>query len=419
MDKEKIKEVVLDQATSNKENTNIISRELESSIEKNRASNQILIISGIRRCGKSTLLNKIRSQEKENDYYLNFDDERLINFTVDDFQALYEVFLELFDEQGIFYFDEIQNILGWERFIRRLQDSGNKIYITGSNASMLSRELGTHLTGRHIQEKLFPFSFAEYLKFNNAPEFDLKKINTKQRAKIKRFFNNYLKEGGLPEFLKNKSKEYLKSLYESIIYRDIIVRYKLPNEKAIKELVYYAATNTCKEISFNSLKNVIGVSSATTVKEYFEYLENSYLIFLLPRFNYSLKKQIYSNKKVYIIDNGLANTVGFKFSKDYGRLLENIVFLELKRRNLEIYYHQEKGECDFIVKEGANITQAIQVTKTMSEESCYKREINGLLNAMNVYDLKTGIILTEDEEGQEKIDGKIIQIVPTWKWFLT
>ena len=243
----------------------------------------------------------------------------------------------------------------------------------------------------------------------------------------------YLKKGGklfanaptkafpdmkIADFLKTNDIEYLKSLYESIIYRDIVTRYKLTNEKQIKELVFYSASNIGKEVSFNSLKNVIGVKNSTTVKEYFGYLENSFLVFLLPRYDYSLKKQIYYNKKLYIIDNALAQAVGFRFSEDYGRMLENIVFLELKRRAKEIFYHQAKKECDFIIKEGIKIVEAIQIVKTMSEEKTRKREMDGLIEAMEAYKLKQGLILTEDEEGEEMIANKKIKIMPVWKWLL-
>ncbi len=417
MDKNRIKKIILDQSLI-KEKKDIIKRELENDIEKNKKSKQILILSGIRRCGKSTLLHKIRSKNKESDYYLNFDDERLIDFKVDDFQKLYEIFLELFGEQKTFYFDEIQNIENWERFVRRIHDDGNKIYITGSNASMLSRELGTHLTGRHVQKKLFPFSFREFLNYNNIRISNVERLDTRESIKMKKAFNLFFKKGGFPEYLKTNDIEYLKSLYESIIYRDIVTRYKLTNEKQIKELVFYSASNIGKEVSFNSLKNVIGVKNSTTVKEYFGYLENSFLVFLLPKYDYSLKKQIYYNKKLYIIDNALAQAVGFRFSEDYGRMLENIVFLELKRRAKEIFYHQAKKECDFIIKEGIKIVEAIQIVKTMSEEKTRKREMDGLIEAMEAYKLKQGLILTEDEEGEEMIANKKIKIMPVWKWLL-
>lgn len=382
--------------------------------EKNKC---IIIISGIRRCGKSTLLREIKNNLKA-DYFFNFDDDRLIDFNIKDFQKLYELFLETYDEQQIFLFDEIQNIKGWESFVRRLHDYDNKIYITGSNSTMLSKELGTRLTGRYIKICLFPFSFKEFLIFK---KYIFKKqdlAETKVKAKIKNFFNEYFKLGGFPEFLKNENPEYLKNLNESIIYRDVLVKHKISNEKIMKELVFFVASNVGKELSFNSVKKLLGLGSSTTIKEYFDFLEESYLLFLVPKFDYSLKKQVFSNKKVYFIDLALARIVGFRISSDNGRLLENLVFIELKRREHEIYYHREQYECDFLIKEGVKITQAIQVTTSLKNIETKKREFSGLLECMKKYKLNTGLILTEDEENVVKIKNKVITIMPVWKWLL-
>ncbi|MCK5357132.1 MAG: ATP-binding protein, partial [Elusimicrobiales bacterium] len=397
MEKTILKEIVLDQKNK-KMPVDFVRRDIELKVKKDKGDH-IVIISGIRRCGKSTLLNSIRQERKESDYFLDFDDERLIDFSVNDFQLLYEVFLELFGEQRVFYFDEIQNISGWERFIRRLHNNGNKVYITGSNASMLSRELGTHLTGRFIETCLYPFSFTEFLKFKKFEYNHNLHLNTQEKIKLKRMFNEYLRLGGFPSYIKTEDNDYLKSLYESIIYRDIIVRYKLPQEKPLKEVVHYCASNIAKEISFNSLKDIAGIKSSTSIKEYFEYLENSFFVFLLNRFDYSLKKQIYFNKKVYFCDMAMANNIGFHFSEDFGRVLENIVFLQLQRQGKEIYFHKSKVECDFLVKEKNRIIMAIQVSRSLKNKETRDREIFGLIDAIKQYKLKSGLILTEDEEG--------------------
>ncbi len=412
-----LKEVILDQGEK-KTPQYFVARELEEDVRKSGKSGQIVVISGIRRCGKSTLLQIIRSDRKESDYYLNFDDERLIDFNVKDFQLLIEVFLELFGEQKTFYFDEIQNVPGWELFINRLKREGYDIIITGSNASMLSRELGTHLTGRYIEKHLYPFSFAEFLDFKKI-EYDKKLVfNTKEKIKIKKLFDQYVRLGGFPDYVKNENGDYLKSLYESIIYRDIIVRYNLPSEKPLKELAHFCASNFGKEISFNALKEVIGLHSSTTVKEYFEYLENSFLVFLLPRFDFSVKKQVYLNKKAYFGDMALAKNIGFYFSDDSGRILENIVFLHLKRKNKEIYFHKKNKECDFILKEGNKIVKALQIAKSLKNKKTKEREIAGLIEAMEEYKLKSGLIITEDEEDEIKINNSIIFIKPIYKWLL-
>ncbi len=416
MDKALLKEIILDQQRKALP-LDFITRESESDIEKNNNSH-IVIISGVRRCGKSTLLGAIRATHKKSDYFLNFDDERLIDFSVNDFQTLFEVFLELFGEQNTFYFDEIQNIGGWERFIRRLHDDGNKVFITGSNASMLSRELGTHLTGRYIEKHLFPFSFSEFLRFGKIDYSQKLRFSTAEKIKIKRAFNAYVTLGGFPSYVKTKESDYLKSLYESIMYRDIIVRYNIPSERPLKELVHFCASNIGKEISFNSLKKVAGISSSTSIKEYFGYLGNSFLVFLLPQFDYSLKKQVYLGKKVYFIDTALADNVGFRFSEDYGRILENIVFLQLKRKNKEIYFHKKEKECDFLIKKGNKIREAIQVSRNIKDEKTKQREIAGLIEAMKEYTLKNGLLITEDEEGEEKIGEMHIAIKPIYKWLL-
>ncbi len=415
MNKTELKEIIIDQ-NNRKEQEDLVDREIFLKADSYIKNDFVIIISGIRRCGKSTLLAQIR--KKHSGHYINFDDERLINFRVEDFKVLEELFIELYGEKRIFYFDEIQNIPMWERFVRRLHDERKKVFITGSNASMLSKELGTHLTGRYLMLSMFPFSFLEFLYLK---KFELNKNSiylTASRAKIKNNFEEYFINGGFPEYLKELNIDYLKTLYESIIYRDILVRYKIPNEKSLKELVSLAINSISKEISFNSIKKILGLGSSTTVKDYFDYLENSFLIFLVPKFDYSLRKQMYYNKKVYCIDNGLAKYLGFRISPDNGRLLENIVFIELKRRGKEIYYHVEKRECDFVIKEGAKIIKAIQVCYELTRDN-KEREIEGLTQAMSKFKLKEGLILTHDQEEEIKLKGnsKII-IKPVWKWLL-
>ena len=414
MNKTELKEIILDQNKIKLEK-GLIERQSFRKMEEFMKNKFIIIISGIRRSGKSTLLKQVK--EKHPGYYLNFDDDRLVNFKLEDFQLLYETLIEIYGEMGLFYFDEIQNIPGWERFVRRLHDEKKKVFVTGSNASMLSRELGTHLTGRYLELRLYPFSFKEFLTFNN---FELNKDSiylTVEKAKIKGFFEDYLSEGGFPEYLKTKNKEYLKTLYESILYRDIIVRYKLANEKALKEIIYLAANSTSKNITFNSIKKILDFGSSTTIKDYFDYLGNSFLIFLLSKYDYSLKKQVQASKKVYLIDNALAKYLGFRTSKDSGRLLENLVFIELMRRGKEIYYHSEKGECDFVVLEATKIAGAIQVCYEFSDEN-RKREINGLLEVLEKFKLTGGLILTLNQEENLVVNGRRVKIYPVWKWLL-
>lgn len=409
MEKEKLREILLDQ--NSEREIKFIQREKYQNLLRDIKTPFIKILTGIRRSGKSTLLIQLKKQH--DGIYVNFDDERFVNFKVNDFQILYELSIEIFGDKKYLYFDEIQNIVGWERFVRRLSESGENIFVTGSNATMLSKELGTHLTGRYISYNLYPFSFREYLKLK---KMDNMEFTTKNKAKIKRNFREYLTEGGFPEYLMTGNKDYLKMLFESILYRDVMTRYKLTNEKALKELIYIAANSISKEISFNSIKKMIGLGSSTTVSDYFSYLENTYLLFLVPKYSYSLKKQIHANKKLYMIDNAIAHQLGFSFSENKGKLLENLVFIELKRREKEVYYFQEKGECDFILREN-KIKEAIQVCYEINRDN-KEREIAGLLEAMKKFKLKEGLILTMDQEEEIIKEGLKIKVVPVWKWLL-
>ena len=410
-----LKELVMEQKKEFESDDDFVKRHALDNIAKYLELPHVLIISGLRRSGKSTLLKEIHRYcfNGETIYYFNFEDERLMDFTASDFNLLYETFVELMGECKTFFFDEIQNITGWELFVRRMHDRGFKFVITGSNSSMLSKELGTRLTGRYIGVELFPFSFNEFLDFHgiNVPDILL----VEDRAAIKKQFSDYLQHGGIPEYLKYDNELILKTLYDNILYKDIFARYRLNDEKTLKELSFYLFSNYGSEISYNKLRNMLGVS-INTVKNYIGYMENSYLVFSVPKYDYSVKKQIYSPRKMYAIDTALINATSFKFSRDYGKLLENIVFIELKRRDQDIYYHRDNHECDFIIREHNVITGAIQVTATL--EGTKEREYAGLLEALTTYNLDEGLILTEDEEFEDTHKGKKVVVMPVWKWLL-
>lgn len=382
-------------------------------------TSEILIISGIRRCGKSVLMHQIRDRLVEKDFFFNFDDERLATFKLDDFQKLQECFVELFGEQHTYYFDEIQNIEGWERFVRRLYNAGNKIVITGSNARMLSRELGTHLTGRYIQVEIYPFSFQEYLAMNEIPVNAKTLYTTTGRATMVKSFVKYMECGGFPKFLQDGSVSYLTSLYESIIYRDILTRNGLTNEKEMQELMFYLASNATKRVTYSSLGKVVGIQHPDTIKNYLEYIQQTYLISQLFRYDPSVKKQMMSPKKIYFVDNAIIKRIGFNATENNGVFLENLVFIELKRRGWDVYYYADKKECDFIVRKGLHISDAYQVTLKMDSPQTREREIAGVREAMQAYSLSKGYILTF--EGKETInfdDGTIVEVVPVWEWIL-
>lgn len=406
-----LEKIIRDQRKTFEEKDSGTSRNID--FQRYLKTGQITVISGIRRSGKSTLLKQF-SQHYPNYYYLNFDDERLIDFSISDFQNLMLVFQKHFSSKVIFL-DEIQNVQMWERFARRIFEEGYKIFITGSNAKLLSSELATHLTGRYYKIELYPFSFEEFLRFNKV---DYDQITSKKEAKILKNFDNYLEGGGFPEYVKNKKNESLEEIFEDIIYRDLLTRFKIREVKNFKLLINYLFANFTGETNYNSLKNLLDFKSATTVKNYIEFMQESYMVFELFKYDYSLKKQYVSNKKVYVIDNGIRNAVAFSFTKDSGKLLENMVFLELKRRGEEIFYYKDKKECDFLIRKGLRISEAIQVSQGLDNPETEKREIEGLLEAMEKFKLKKGMIITESQEEEKKLNGKKIKIVPAWKWLL-
>lgn len=414
--KELLKKIIFEQqAYRNNIVENTIPREIE---EEWLTTNEILIITGIRRCGKSVLLQQMRNKLTEQDFFFNFDDERLVNFTVADFQTLQECFFELFGEQHTYYFDEIQNVSGWETFVRRLYNEGNKVIVTGSNARMLSRELGTHLTGRYIAVEIFPFSFAEYLQFAqievNAKDFYL----TSKRSILLGQFKEYMEKGGFPKYIQTLSFRYLSSLYDSIIFRDVMARNGLTNEKEMQELIFYLASNATKRITYTSVGKVIGIRHSETVKNYLEYVEQTYMLFQLMKYSPSVKVQMLNPKKIYFIDNAIVSRIGFNASANMGVKLENMVFIELKRRGLDVFYHSDKKECDFVIREGMRIKDAYQVTIEMRDDKTRKREIEGLLEAMNAYGLSEGYILTIEDKEELQVEGKTIHVIPTWEWML-
>lgn len=382
--------------------------------DKYLKTRQITVISGIRRSGKSTLLSQF-SRRIGAYYYINFDDERLMGLAVEDFHNLMVVFQKLYPANAIFL-DEVQNISGWERFVRRVHDEGYKIFITGSNARLLSSELATHLTGRYVKIELYPFSFREFLDFHG---IDYSAGSTRGKASVLKHFDEYLKNGGFPEFVRYRDQESLKRVYDDILYRDILVRFKIREVKAFKQLASFLFSNLTKEASYNSLKNSLGFKSVTSVKNYIEFMQEAFLVFELPRHDFSLKKQMATGRKIYVIDNGLRNAVSFYFSEDMGRLFENLVFIELKRRGEEVFYFKGKNECDFLVRKGTRITGAIQVSKEVRKGVNEDREIGGVIEASKAFELKTGTILTQHREDEIIKDGITVRLIPVWKWLIT
>lgn len=420
MDKNILKGIVLEQKKVQESLDFGIKRDKLDLIAKYISMPHTVVISGIRRTGKSTLLGQIiHSFYKGDVHYINFEDERLIKFEVEDFNNLYEIFLEFFGERKVFIFDEIQNVPKWEIFVRRMQDRGYKFFITGSNASLLSKEFGTKLTGRCIILELYPFSFREFLLFNGYVLGKDDMFHTNKIGLIKKYFNEYLKKGGIPEYLKYKDQIVLKRIYDDILYRDIVARYEIKEIKALRELSFYLLSNIAGLFSYNNLKQVLQLGSVNTVKNYVDYLENSFLVFLINKFSYSLKQQLIANKKIYCIDNGLVEAVSFQFSENRGKFLENLVFIELKRRYQNIYYYKTANnlEVDFLIKNEKNII-LIQVTENMDNQKVRDREIRALVSAMEELKTTNSIILTMDNEEKIKTQNGIIELKPVYKWLI-
>lgn len=379
-----------------------------------------VIISGLRRAGKSTLLAQLAHKFYLNNeyFYVNFEDDRFLSFTAADFSKLHELLIELFGNQKVFLFDEIQNIKGWESFVNRMIRGGYKFYITGSNASLLSKELGTKLTGRYIPVELFPFSFEEYLKFRNMYLPDLNLLTTVQRGELKEAFSSFLQEGGVPQALQFPQVPVYKTLYDDIISRDIGERYKLTNTKPLRELTRYLLSNISSLVSYNKTKELLQLGSVNTVSSYIDYLEASWMLLVINRYAFSVKKQQIANKKIYCIDTGIVKTVAFSFSENKGKFLENTVFLKLRRLNeKDIYYYKTETdkEVDFYLPKRKVL---IQVSQSISDPATRDREVRALLDAMEEIKESSGIILTEDEKDTLELEGRTITVLPIYEWLL-
>ena len=378
---------------------------------------EVLVISGVRRCGKSVLLQQIRAEQTEQDYCLCFDDDRLLHFEVSDFQLMCDVFAEDYGIQKTFYLDEVQLIEGWEHFVDRLYSHHNKVFITGSNAHLLSKELGTLLTGRHLTQELWPMSLTEFMELRNETWQKEDLYTTAGKAKLVNLQNAYLREGGFPQYLQTKNPRYLKELYNDIIYRDIVARHKLSSDRQIRELAYYLASNFTHRFTYLSVAKATGIKSSETVQDYIRYLEEAYLVGVLTKYDYKVGEQLKSPKKIYFIDNGLVGQIGFTFSGNMGPRLENAVYVELRRREQEAFYYHDKQECDFVVRENAHITKAYQVTTSLADADTRQREINGLVAAIDAFDLKEGVIITLDETEELTLDNRRkIYVIPFYRW---
>lgn len=421
MQKQSFKQILIDQ----KEESQRIFQEQEVLREKEEYAKRVLkdslikVIIGPRRSGKSFLAHRIL---KDTNYgYVNFDDERLIGVRAHDLNNILGSLQEINPECRYFLFDEIQNVDGWELFANRLARSGYNLVITGSNAKLLSRELATHLTGRHILIELFPFSFKEFLQSRGILVKSGESYSTKKISGIKRALDEYFQIGGFPELNKVALPyQYLQDLYSRIVTRDIATRYRIKYIKTLKEIALYALSHAGSKMTYHKIKNIFEIKSVHTIKNYFAYLEEAYLIFQLYPFSFKLKERIAGARKVYGVDIGLIRSVCSSSSPNDGRMMENAVFLELKRQGREIYFYNDAigSEVDFIVKTGQNITQLIQVCLSLDDIETREREFKSLIKGSNYLRCNNLLVITKDAEFEENIKGKVIKGIPLWKWLL-
>ncbi len=373
-----------------------LSRELLATLPVDNA-NHALVISGIRRCGKSTLMRQHVGPTIDNAFYLNFDTPKLFRFNIKDFELL-DLLIEETGKRNL-YFDEIQVVEGWELYVRQKLDQRFNVCITGSNASLLSKELGTKLTGRHISKELYPLSYKEFLRFRSL-------------TPCAESFMEYLQDGGFPEFVRTGNQDVLTALFDDILYRDIAVRYGIRDVVSLKALLLYLAANFGNLTSANKLAGMVGIKTGKTALEYLSYFEEAYFISRMPKFSWSLKAQYVNPQKIYFIDTALSQAVTVSFTGNTGHMLENVVYWELRRRYRQLYYFSENNsECDFVVCEKNVPIQLIQVCLELYRDN-ESREVGGLREAMRFFKMDKGILITLNQEDKIRTEEGWIDVIP-------
>jgi predicted AAA+ superfamily ATPase len=396
---------------------------IERELKLKEVVGKALSIVGVRRSGKTSLLlyyfQKFRDEGK-NVLFFPFDDDRIYPPTLETIRTVVKVAKEFYPEGKIhFFFDEVQEVDNWELAVKRLVErEGHSVFLTGSSSKLLSKEIATQLRGRTITYEIFPFSFREVLKLHN---IEVSKYYTEsQEAKIRRLLKKYLEWGGFPEiWVKNEfADEILKEYVNIMLYRDLIERFGVRNYKALKLFLKLAVTAFSTRISINKISNYMKTLnidvSRNTLYNYLEYCNDGYILFPVRRFSYSLKEIEQSKPKIYVIDNGIIRVFAHKISENVGRLMENIVFLELRRKykeNEDIFYYVTKDnkEIDFLIEN----RQIIEVTYDPDQEHVKK-----IIRALDELKIKKGLIITWDHEDVLEKDGKTIEIKPLWKWLL-
>jgi len=386
------------------------------------------VITGVRRSGKSVIFNilvdnliqKKRVPPKKI-LMVNFDNPSFIPF-YKNAERLDEIIgeAEALAQTKIKYLflDEVQNIELWEKWVKAKYDQKifKKIFITGSNSNLLTNRYISRLSGRYFSHINYPFSFKEFLLFYGQ-EYHKEHVNNFPiKHKLIGLFRRYLKQGGFPEVAVENDLEILKVYYQTILLKDVIDNNKIRDSFNLKQIAYFLVTNATSFFSCNNIAKNLGVNEST-VKEYIEYLKQAYLFDELKKYDVSVRKQNINKRKIYCVDNGLIGRIGFSFSENNGRYLENLVFIELKRRKKECFYHAGKYECDFVIKEENKIKSAIQVCYEINKEN-EARELSGLFEAVDAYGLKKGIVITYNQDRVTNQGNKKITLLPAWRWLL-
>lgn len=383
----------------------------------------IKVVLGPRRAGKSFFAIHIFKPAEA--AYVNFDDENLLEVT--DYNEIIKNVLFVYGKTKYLLLDEVQNIPNWELLVNRLHREGYNLLVTGSNSKLLSKELATHLTGRHLPIELFPFCFKEFLKYKNFDYSSSLILTTEKKAHLLSLVDTFLRSGGFPELIVHelKPETYLEPLIESLLFKDVIKRYKLRKSDQVYNLETYLINNIAKEFTYERLANNLGLASWATVVKYMAYLEEAYLLVVLSRYSHKTALRLKSPKKVYMIDNGFVTAKAVQLSKDTGKLMENLVFTELLKKglrpNTELFYYKTRNgkEIDFVVKKGIAVNELIQVTYNSLDTTANEREIKALLEAQGELNAEKLTIITWDEKKQIIKNSVTVDFIPLWEWLMT
>jgi len=394
------------------------------------STKKIVSLIGVRRSGKTyilfSLIEKLRQTiDPQNIIYINFEDDRLYPLTLEKLDNLMEGYYELYpekrEEKVYLFLDEVQNIKGWERYVRRIDDTLNlQLYITGSSSKLLSSEIATSLRGRTITYEIFPFSFKEYLRHK---EIEVNLYSSKSISFIKNAFNSYLIDGGFAETFDETpdvQKRILKDYLDLIVYKDVVERYTIKNQSLLKHLIKYMFVNMGTLISVNKLYNDYKSQGykigKDTLQDYLSYLQEAYTLFTTPIYRNSVREEQRNPKKLYAIDNGFKKLFSISLSDDYSKLYENLAFLHLRRKSSEVYYFKEKQEVDLYVR--TDREYLVNVSYAIEDEKTLQREVNALKEGMRYFKIDRAYLVTAERDEMIEIDEGMIEVMPMWKWLL-